>query len=77
MAGVPEDQHASRDRVFSKEPLTPDENERLRRMLEADDRARWFWSTIRTWVIWMGGVSLALVAMKDTIAGIIRSLGGK
>lgn len=40
-------------------PLSPLENQKMRRMLEEDDRAHWFWSASR---IWIGTVAATITA---------------
>ena len=35
---------------YSGEPLTVLENKKMRRLLEQDDRAHWFWSSSRIWL---------------------------
>ncbi len=34
---------------YSGEPLTDIENRRVRRLLEAESRMEWFWSTVWVW----------------------------
>ena len=53
----------SRDR---NDGLTRDERERLLKMLEDHERARWFWSTIAMaakWVTSVGAATAILIAM--------------
>jgi len=56
--------------------FTPDERKRIRRLIRADDRARWFWSTVRIWVLWLGGVAVALAATKAWIVDVLKGLLG-
>lgn len=39
-----------------KAPLTPEENAQLRQILKDDEFQRRFWSTVRIWTVWIGGV---------------------
>lgn len=61
---------------FSDAPFTPDENRRFRRLLRDEDRARWFWSTVRIWVGYFTaaivGIGLAAGYVKDALKGIIK-----
>lgn len=47
--------------------LSTEELRHLRRIMKADERARWFWSTIRTFALWITAVSVAAVALRNTI----------
>lgn len=44
---------------YSGEPLTTLENKKMRRLLEEDDRAHWFWSSSR---IWIGSIAVAITS---------------
>lgn len=44
---------------YSGEPLTVLETRKMRRLLEEDERAHWFWSTSR---IWIGTAAAAITA---------------
>lgn len=61
---------------YSDTELTPNERKRVRKMLEADKRARWFWVTVRTWVMWVGGGAVAITAgyqwIKDAVKVLAR-----
>lgn len=45
---------------FEPGPLSDAEIKRLRRILQNDDRMRWFWVSARLWAGWIAG-SLAAV----------------
>jgi len=47
--------------------LTAWERKRLRLMIKADDRARWLWSSVRTFALWVTAVSVGVVAVKNFI----------
>ena len=34
--------------------------------MKADERARWFWATIRTFALWVTAVSVAAVALRNS-----------
>ena len=54
--------------------LTAIERRRLRRIIESDRRARWFWATSRTWIIWIGGVALAITSTYGWLKDVIKAL---
>lgn len=60
------------DDDFPDAELTPTERKRLRQMLEADKRARWFWSTIRTWVLGAGAIAVAFTAIMTWAKDVPR-----
>ncbi len=64
------------DHEFSDEPLKPEENRRMRRLLRDEDRARWFWSTTRIWLGYITaaiiGIGLAASYLKDALKGIVK-----
>lgn len=62
---------------FSGEPLTQAELKRLRSIIQADDRARWLWSSIRTIAIWITAVTVAVAAFKNFLVDALTSLIGK
>ena len=63
-----------RDEDFSADEFTPAERRRLRKLLTHDERARWFWSTARTWILWIGGVCVALTSGYTWLRDLIRAL---
>lgn len=67
---------ADYEEEFEDTPLTPDENRRMRRLLRDEDRARWFWRTVRIWLGWIAGglVSAAVIAsaLKDGLKGLAK-----
>ena len=68
--------HEDGDDDFSDTPFTPKENKRFRRMLRDEERARWFWSTVRIWVGWFTaviiGVGLAAGYLRDALRGLVK-----
>lgn len=65
----PEAEHDNHD-------LSLEELRHLRRIMKADERARWFWATVRTFAMWLTAVSIAVVAVKNSIIEIFLN-GGK
>lgn len=64
---------------YASDPLTERELQDVRRIIEADRRAVWFWSTIRTWATWtavvVGGVTVGWDFVKKVIAAALRGGG--
>lgn len=56
------------------EPLHPDEIARLREMLKSEDRAVWFWSTVKVWATWIAAVVLGLTMGWDALKKIVQAL---
>ena len=53
----------------SSAPLTKHEIMSLRRIIRSDDRARWFWTTVRIWTAWLIGIPAAIVAIWQILKG--------
>lgn len=72
----PPRQPSDYEEEFSDDPLEPDENRRLRRLLRDEDRAQWFWSTTRIWIGYFTaaiiGIGLAAGYLKDALKGIVK-----
>ena len=49
---------------FSGEPLTQEETRKIRRIIQADERARWAWTSARTLAIWVTSIIVGITAMK-------------
>ncbi len=56
------------------DPLTDDELDKLRAMLESDQRVRWFWSSAKTWAIGIGAVVAGLTVGLDALAKVVKWL---
>ena len=68
---------ASKDlyvKTYSREPLAPEELARVRRLLDADDKASWFCAMFRRWVLWLGGISVAVISSYDFLVKVVRGL---
>jgi hypothetical protein len=44
--------------------MTPDEERRLLKMLEAHERAAWFWSSLGIWAKWLASIAAAVAGIK-------------
>jgi len=65
---------AKEEDEFPDTDLSPLERKRLRLLMEKEKRARWFWTTLRTWVIWIGGVAIAVTTSYQWIKEAVRAL---
>jgi hypothetical protein len=58
---------------YSAEPLTPDELKHVRRVIKADDHARWLWAALRRLAVWVaavvGGLYMGKQALIDFFTG--------
>lgn len=54
---------------YPDDPLTEEERQRLRRILEDDERARWLWGTLYRLGIAIGALAAAATAVKVFFAG--------
>jgi hypothetical protein len=68
--------HEDGDDNFSDAAFSPEENKRFRRMLRDEERARWFWSTVRIWVGYFTaaiiGIGIAAGYLRDALKGLVR-----
>lgn len=53
--------------------FTDDEAEKLRELLRQDDRAKWFWSSMRTWFLWFAALGSALHWGWQALQDIVTS----
>ena len=51
--------------------LSPKERQRLRLMMRADERARWLWSSVRTFALWVTAVTVGVIAAKNFILDLL------
>lgn len=57
-------------------PLTDEEIAELRATLQQNARVKWLWASIRTWLVWVSGISVAIIWFKDSLkAGLKAFLG--
>lgn len=49
----------------------------LKEIAENDRRAKWLWSSIRVWSVWIAAVITGLSLTWETIVNIIRAAIGK
>lgn len=61
---------------YSSGPLTEAECREIRRIIESDGRARWFWATARTWAVWVAAVVGGLTLGWDFVKKILRAATG-
>lgn len=54
--------------------LTEEEVKQIREILQNEQRAKWLWSSIRVWSIWIAGVITAISITWGTFVEIIRSV---
>lgn len=59
---------------YSGEPLTALENKKMRRLLESDDRAHWFWSSSRIWLGAIAAVIVTAITIANGGADLIKKL---
>ena len=59
---------------FPKSPLTEVELEHIRRIMQADDRARWLWASARAWATWITAVTIGLYAAKQAIFDMLSGI---
>lgn len=59
---------------YSGEPLTALENKKMRRLLEEDDRAHWFWSSSRIWIGTVAGAVTAAILIANGGLDIFKKL---
>ena len=55
-------------------PLTPDENARIREIIAEEEFQRRFWTAVRIWIAWIGGVAAAAYTFREGIAGFFRGI---
>lgn len=57
--------------------LTEEELKEIRAMLEEERRAKWLWSSIRIWSIWIVGVIGCITLMWDSMGRVLKAIVGK
>lgn len=55
-------------------PLTDEEIVRLRSLLTANDRAVWFWATLKVWSTWLAAVLLGITLGWDALKKLVQAL---
>jgi hypothetical protein len=71
LAGEREHMNNKNGEDLAQGPLTIEEIRNLRRIIRADDRARWLWASARTWAIWITTIVVALTAIKGYLIDIL------
>jgi len=59
---------------FSGAEFSVVERRKLRKLLTEDERTRWAWATARTWVLWIGGVAVAVTSAYTWLRDLVRAL---
>lgn len=57
--------------------LSDEEIAALRQMLKQDDRVLWFWSTVKTWAVWVAAVIAGVTIGWDALGRIVQLLSRK
>lgn len=57
---------------MNRDPLSEDEIEKLRELLDAQQRAEWFWKQARIWATWVSATIVGTYAIYETIIKAIR-----
>ena len=52
--------------------LTPSERKKIRKIIEGQERAEWFWSTIRIWALWISGIVGGVYALFEFLGKFIK-----
>lgn len=55
--------------------LTRREVAKLREIIGRDEKAAWFWSTVRVWAMWVTAVLVAGSLLVDFLKQAVRTLG--
>lgn len=55
-------------------PFTAAERKAIRKLLEQDARAKWLWSTLRTWVGWGAATIAALYSIREHIKNVAKAI---
>lgn len=55
-------------------PLTDDEIEKIRTIIESDERVRWFWSRSKSFAIALGAVIAGLTIGFEALAKVVKWL---
>lgn len=58
--------------ILPKGPLTEDETQALRRMMQEYGRSRWLFRQVRWWTAWIAGTGVAIFSLKDQLAAMFK-----
>lgn len=67
---------ADADLLGEGRPLTAAECKDVRAMLDDQARAKWLWSSIRVWSMWVSGAIIGAYALAEALEKIIRRMVG-
>ena len=56
---------------FSSAPLTPEENEEVRRIIESDKRLKYIMAGARQIALWVTAIIVAIIASKNFIFDLL------
>lgn len=59
---------------YPDDPLTEIERKKVRRMMESDDRAHWFWTNSRVWLGWVSGAIITAIVIANGGLDVIKKL---
>jgi hypothetical protein len=65
------------DEEYSGEPLTALELRHLRRIMEAQKRADWVWSSMRVVAVWIAAVIAAVYGIGKVVVDVVGLASGK
>ncbi len=64
----------SRFKSIEQLPLSDEEIKKLRTIIEQDARAKWFWSSLRTWILAISSTIALLTVGLDGLKSIVKRL---
>jgi hypothetical protein len=56
------------------QPLSESEIQQLRGLLKSEDRAVWFWATLKVWSTWLAAVILGVTLGWDALKKLVQAL---
>ncbi len=65
------------DEEGKEKPLNDEERRQIREIIESDQRAKWLWSSIRVWSLWIAALITGLSMTWDTIVAVIKAAVSK
>lgn len=57
--------------------LSEEELRAIRDIIQSEQRAKWLWSSIRVWSIWIAGILTALSMGWETVVAVIKAAVNK
>jgi thymidine kinase len=62
---------------MTERPLTDEEIQELRRILDEEGKRQWLWTLMRKSAAWVFGAAAALVTFRDDISALIAWIVGR